>query len=124
MTLAEMTLTGLVPPAKALSPQALLDWAKSQGVQEVDVKFTDLRGLWQHFSLPFVNFKADFFEEGIGFDGSRIRGFQDIQESYFNLIPYQATAYIDTITAHNTFTLLYTHMDHFRTIRSSQRHSS
>src|SRR5260221_1044139 len=120
MTLAEMTLTGLVPPAKALSPQALLDWAKSQGVQEVDVKFTDLRGLWQHFSLPFVNFKADLFEEGIGFDGSSIRGSKDIPDSVLTLIPDQATAFIDPIPAAKTLHIVCNIMDPVKLTRYSR----
>ena len=106
MTLAEMELTGLVPPPEAqTSPKALLEWAKANGVQEVDVKFTDLRGLWQHFSVPFANFKADVFEEGLGFDGSSIRGFQDIHESDLNLFPDPATAFIDPIPATKTLSL-------------------
>jgi len=100
-------LTELVPAAKvAESPQALLKWAHEQSVQEVDVKFTDLRGIWQHFSLPLVNFKEDAFTEGLGFDGSSIRGFQDIQESDLTLIPDATTAFIDPIPAAKTLSLL------------------
>ncbi|HVO41462.1 MAG TPA: type I glutamate--ammonia ligase [Aggregatilineales bacterium] len=97
----------LVPEVKtAASPAALLKWARSQGVQEVDVKFTDLRGLWQHFSLPLSGFHEDAFTEGIGFDGSSIRGFQDIQESDLTLIPDPTTAFIDPIPAAKTLNLL------------------
>lgn len=105
MTLAEMELTGLVPPVEAQSPAALIEWAKAQGVQEVDVKFVDLRGIWQHFSLPMSNFKIDAFQEGIGFDGSSIRGFQDIHESDLNLIPEPATAFIDPIPSTKTLSI-------------------
>src|SRR5436309_13764051 len=99
--------TALLPSEKAASsPAALLAWAREQGVQEVDVKFTDLRGLWQHFSLPLVNFKVDVFEEGLGFDGSSIRGFQDIHESDLTLIPVPTTAFIDPITAARTLSLV------------------
>jgi glutamine synthetase len=103
----ERTAAGLVPPANvAASPAALLNWAREQGVQEVDVKFTDIRGLWQHFSLPMVNFKEDVFTEGLGFDGSSIRGFQDIHESDMNLLPDPTTAFIDPVPATKTLSLV------------------
>src|SRR5215212_1667831 len=99
--------TALLPSEKAAaSPSALLKWAHEQGVQEVDVKFTDLRGLWQHFSIPLVNFKEDVFTDGLGFDGSSIRGFQDIQESDLTLIPQPDTAFIDPIPAAKTMHIL------------------
>ena len=87
MTATEFVRATLTPPAEVTSPKALLEWARREGVQEVDVKFTDIRGLWQHFSIPLVNFDASIFSEGIGFDGSSIRGFQDIHESDMNLFP-------------------------------------
>src|SRR4051812_22585184 len=107
MATIELDRTALVPTAEAkASPAALLSWAKKQGVQEVDVKFTDLRGLWQHFSIPFVNFKEDVFNEGLGFDGSSIRGFQDINESDLTLVPQVDTAFIDPIPAAKTMHIL------------------
>jgi 16S rRNA A1518/A1519 N6-dimethyltransferase RsmA/KsgA/DIM1 with predicted DNA glycosylase/AP lyase activity len=58
MAITDIDKTELVPPPSvASSPVALLKWAKEQSVQEVDVKFTDMRGGWQHFSLPLINFK-------------------------------------------------------------------
>ena len=55
---------------------------KANGVNIVDVRFTDLFGQWHHFSIPSESFDADeAFEEGLGFDGSSIRGFQSIDES-------------------------------------------
>jgi len=107
MTTMEYEKTTLIPPADAKkSPAALLKWAREQGVQEVDVKFSDIRGLWQHFSLPLVNFKEDAFKDGIGFDGSSIRGFQDIHESDMNLFPDLSTAYIDPIPAAKTLSII------------------
>src|SRR5512135_1296426 len=100
MTTVDLEQTKLVPPAHAAkSPAALLQWAREQGVQEVDVKFSDIRGVWQHFSIPLVNFGEDVFTDGVGFDGSSIRGFQDIHESDMNLLPDASTAYIDPIPA-------------------------
>ncbi len=68
---------------------------QANGIQIVDLRFTDLPGLWQHFSITLPEVHADLFNEGIGFDGSSIRGFQEIQESDMLLKPDPATAFID-----------------------------
>src|SRR5690242_13603653 len=68
-------------------PSEVLAQAKDLGVKIVDFKFIDLPGLWQHFSIPVEDFVADLFTEGIGFDGSSIRGFQKINESDMLLLP-------------------------------------
>src|SRR5947209_9358730 len=113
--------TALLPSEKAASsPAALLAWAHEQGVQEVDVKFTDLRGLWQHFSLPLVNFKEDVFSEGLGFDGSSIRGFQDIHESDLTLVPDATTAFIDPIPPANTLSIVCDLFDPLKNDRSTR----
>ncbi len=64
-------------------------------VQMVDLRFTDLLGKWHHFSIPSRELTQDLFEEGIGFDGSSIRGFQSIQESDMVLRPDPDTAFVD-----------------------------
>jgi glutamine synthetase len=87
------------------SPEKLLDWAKKNGVVDVDVKFTDVRGVIQHFSIPIVSFDADVFENGIGFDGSSIQGFQSINVSDLNLMPDASTAFIDPTPAKPTLSL-------------------
>lgn len=69
-----------------------------QDVQMVDLRFTDLLGLWHHFTIPARRLSEALFEEGIGFDGSSIRGFQEIHESDMLLVPDAATAFIDPIT--------------------------
>ena len=56
-------------------------------IQVVDVKFCDLPGTWQHFSIPASTLDEDMFREGLGFDGSSIRGFQAINESDMLLLP-------------------------------------
>lgn len=66
-------------------------------VKMVDFRFVDLPGTWQHFSIPARTFTEDIFEEGIGFDGSSIRGFQEIHESDMLLIPDASTAFFDPI---------------------------
>ena len=66
-------------------------------VKMVDIRFADLIGSWQHFSIPARELDEDLFEDGIGFDGSSIRGFQEIHESDMLLIPDPATAFIDPV---------------------------
>src|SRR6266481_6988718 len=68
---------------------------KEKKVKAVDVRFVDLPGLWQHFTVSAREFSADAFEEGLGFDGSSIRGFQAIQESDMLLLPDPDTAFLD-----------------------------
>ncbi len=68
-----------------------------KAVQMVDLRFTDLPGVWQHFSIPARLLSEELFEEGIGFDGSSIRGFKEIHESDMLLMPDPASAYIDPI---------------------------
>src|SRR5512134_679893 len=64
-------------------------------VQMVDFRFIDLPGTWQHFSIPASTMEESLFEEGIGFDGSSIRGFKEINESDMLLFPDAGSAFID-----------------------------
>ena len=64
-------------------------------VQMVDLRFTDMPGVWQHFSIPARHLNEELFEEGIGFDGSSIRGFKEIHESDMLLMLDPATAFVD-----------------------------
>jgi glutamine synthetase len=66
-------------------------------VKMVDIRFADLVGTWQHFSIPARELTEDLFEDGIGFDGSSIRGFQEIHESDMLLIPDPDTVFIDPV---------------------------
>jgi len=77
--------------------QDVLALAKENALKIVDLRFTDLPGTWQHFSLPIRELTEELFEEGIGFDGSSIRGFQEIQESDMLLILDPTTAFIDPV---------------------------
>ena len=65
----------------------VLKLVRDQGIEIVDIRFCDLPGLMQHFSIPAHELTEDVFEEGLGFDGSSIRGFQEIQETDMLLIP-------------------------------------
>jgi glutamine synthetase len=69
--------------------------AKESSVKIVDLKFVDLPGVWQHFSIPAEDLDEDLFEDGIGFDGSSIRGYQQIHESDMLLVADPETAYVD-----------------------------
>jgi glutamine synthetase len=66
-------------------------------VHMVDLRFTDLPGTWQHFSMPARELTNELFEDGIGFDGSSIRGFQEIHESDMLLILDPETAFVDQV---------------------------
>jgi len=79
------------------SPVEVLSKARQAGVQVVDVRFVDLIGTWQHFSVPISELEESTFEDGLGFDGSSIRGFQAINESDMLLIPDPDSATLDPI---------------------------
>src|ERR687891_1527777 len=84
------------------SPSDTLKLIKDSGAAVVDVRFCDLPGLMQHFSMPASEFTEEAFEDGFGFDGSSIRGFQEIQESDMLLIPDPDSAYVDPFREHTT----------------------
>jgi glutamine synthetase len=79
------------------SPTEVLEKARQAGIKVVDFRFVDLPGTWQHFSVPLSGFDEDVFTEGIGFDGSSIRGFQAINESDMLLIPDPDSATVDPV---------------------------
>ncbi|MGH6805032.1 MAG: type I glutamate--ammonia ligase [Methyloceanibacter sp.] len=83
----------------------VIEMIKKGNIQIVDLKFTDLPGLWQHFSIALPEVNSDLFNEGIGFDGSSIRGFQEIHESDMLLKPDPATAFIDPVCEIPTLSL-------------------
>ena len=80
-----------------MTPSEVVALAKEKNIKIVDLKFMDLPGMWQHFSLMVDELSEDLFTEGIGFDGSSIRGFQAINESDMLLFPDPATALIDPV---------------------------
>ena len=88
---------------KATSPKDVSKSIEEQGIQFVDIKFTDLYGQWQHFSVPVDYYdEDDLFKTGLGFDGSSIRGFKSIESSDMLLVCDPTTAFIDPICAHPT----------------------
>ena len=87
------------------TPADVVAMAEDEGVEIVDLRFCDLPGLMQHFSVPLHAFTEDSFEEGYGFDGSSVRGFQQIQESDMILRPDPTTAVLDPFREHKTLNL-------------------
>ncbi len=88
------------------SPQDVLALMEKENVQVVDLRFMDFPGLWQHFSVPAHAIDADAFEEGLGFDGSSIRGWRAINESDMIVKPVPDSAFIDPFTTHKTLVLI------------------
>ncbi len=89
-----------------MTPEDVLQFAKERGAKIVDLKFVDMPGTWQHFSVPIRELKEDAFVEGIPFDGSSVRGFQTIDESDMLVIPDPNTAIMDPFTSVPTLTLI------------------
>ena len=81
--------------AEAETAEQVLAFAAEHGAELVDLKFTDLPGTWQHMQMPLDGLDIEDFQAGLGFDGSSIRGFQEINESDMLLLPDPATAVID-----------------------------
>ncbi len=90
----------------ASSPAEVLEFAAQRNVEFVDLKFVDLPGTWQHMTLPLGAIDADDFASGLGFDGSSIRGFQEIHESDMLLIPDAGSAFIDPYYTRGTLSLI------------------
>ena len=82
--------------------EELLQFVEDEDVEFVDVRFCDLPGVMQHFTVPVSSFGPAVFEEGLQFDGSSIRGFQAIHESDMSLFPDPTTAYLDAFRADKT----------------------
>jgi glutamine synthetase len=90
----------------ATAPAEALEFGRSTQAKMVDLKFTDLLGSWQHMSLPLSAFDESAFDDGLGFDGSSIRGWQGIQESDMLLVPQADTAILDPFTEAPTLSIL------------------
>jgi glutamine synthetase len=82
-----------------------MEMAKKAGAKMVDVKFVDTFGTWQHFTMPIAELNAEVFSEGLGFDGSSIRGWKSIEASDMLAMPDPATAFMDPFCAVPTLSL-------------------
>src|SRR5262245_64567511 len=90
----------------ARTPKEVLSFAKENKAEFVDLKFIDLPGVWQHFTVPISELAESSFEEGFGFDGSSIRGWQPINLSDMLVFPGPNTAVMDPFMQHPTRSLL------------------
>src|SRR5881296_4496379 len=84
----------------------VLKFAKDNKIEAADLKFLDLLGLWQHFTVPPSELVEEVFESGLGFDGSSIRGWQPINASDMLVVPDPSTAVMDPFMAHPTLSLI------------------
>ncbi len=89
-----------------MTPKDALEMAQENNVVMVDLKFIDFPGIWQHFSVPVGELSEDSFEEGFGFDGSSIRGWQAIHASDMLILPDPNTAILDPFREHPTLSLI------------------
>ncbi len=88
-----------------MTENEVMQYIKEQEIQLVDVKFCDLLGTWQHFTVPISELSEDVFKEGFGFDGSSIRGWQAIEASDMLIIPDASTAVVDNFIEAKTLSL-------------------
>jgi len=89
-----------------MTGKEVVQMIKDQDIQIIDLKFVDLPGLWQHFSTSAREFGEDAFTEGVGFDGSSIRGFQSINESDMLLFPDPDATFVDPFTSAPTLSII------------------
>jgi glutamine synthetase len=89
-----------------VAPRDALEWSRETQAAMVDLKFCDLLGTWQHVTLPVGSFDESAFDEGLGFDGSSIRGWQGISESDMLLVPDPASAILDPFAEAPTLSLV------------------
>ncbi|MFQ5959938.1 MAG: glutamine synthetase, partial [Candidatus Methylomirabilales bacterium] len=70
-----------------MTPKEVIKFGRDNGARMVDLKFMDFPGMWQHFTVPIHHLDEDLFEDGVGFDGSSIRGWQAIHASDMVVLP-------------------------------------
>jgi glutamine synthetase len=89
-----------------MTPKDVTKLIKEKSIQSIDFKFQDFPGLWQHFSIPVTEYEEGIFEDGLGFDGSSIRGWKKINESDMLVMPDPSTAFVDPFFAWPTLSLV------------------
>ena len=89
-----------------MTPKEVLEMAKENGVKVVDLRFMDFPGLWQHFTVPVSELEESSFEDGFGFDGSSIRGWQPIHASDMLVVPDATSAKMDPFYEAPTLVLI------------------
>ena len=93
-------------PAMAKTAQDVLRQIKDEGIELIDLKFTDLHGKWQHLTVCQDLIEPESFTEGLAFDGSSIRGWKAINASDMAMVPDPATAWIDPFYRHKTLSMI------------------
>ena len=89
-----------------MKPKEVLALCREKDVKAIDLRFMDFPGLWQHFTVPVNKLDEDVFENGLGFDGSSIRGWQAINESDMLVVPQPETAFLDPFTTIPTLVMV------------------
>jgi glutamine synthetase len=89
-----------------MTPKEVLTLVREKEIKAIDLRFVDFPGTWQHFTIPANQLEESTFEDGLGFDGSSIRGWQAINESDMLVIPQADTAFIDPFFQHNTLVMI------------------
>ena len=72
-----------------MTPKDVLEMVKEKGARVVDLRFMDFPGVWQHFTIPLSELTESCFDDGFGFDGSSIRGWQEIHQSDMLVVQIQ-----------------------------------
>ena len=110
-----------------MTPKEVLALCRERDVKAVDLRFMDFPGIWQHFTIPVDKLTEDVFEEGLGFDGSSIRGWQAINESDMLVVPQPDSAALDPFCTLPTLSMVcnildpITHEDYSRDPRNVAR---
>src|SRR5215208_2882802 len=89
-----------------MSAEAALKFAAEQGIEFVDVRFTDLLGQWHHLTIPIEEFGQDAFDNGVGFDASSLRGWAAINESDMLLVPDASRYWVDPFLQRKTLCII------------------
>ena len=89
-----------------MTPKEVLALIREKDVKAVDLRFMDFPGLWQHFTIPAETLTESTFEEGLGFDGSSIRGWKAINESDMLVLPQPETSFLDPFCVESTLTII------------------
>lgn len=87
-------------------PREVLSQIKDEGIELIDLKFTDIHGKWQHLTVTADMVDEEAFKSGLAFDGSSIRGWKAINESDMAMVPDASTAWIDPFYRHKTLSLI------------------
>ncbi|MBT8349624.1 MAG: type I glutamate--ammonia ligase [Deltaproteobacteria bacterium] len=89
-----------------MTAKQVLNMVKEKEIRVIDIRFMDFPGVWQHFTVPVSELEESSFEDGFGFDGSSIRGWQPIHASDMLVVPDSSTAQMDPFFKEPTLVLI------------------